>query len=218
VPEKVDDLMAEAAQFRREHKVMVLPVLIYLVGECPPAEAVVDMTTPTGFGMRHAPLLWPIAQDDAAATLDALAAGEATWGVLFWLPLMSGADDDRMVARWRAMVDALPDERRRRDVMAICQIFAGLAGRGQLWRRNMEGWTTTESPIVNEWMAEVAAESEITTLRKALTLFLRGRFRTIPEDVAEAIRAQPSREMLEEWAAHAGTVDSMEAVRDHLRR
>ncbi len=216
--EKVDDLMAEAARLRRECKGLVQPTLVYLVGECPPNEAVVDMTTPTRFGLRHAPLIWHIARDDAGTTLDALEAGEVTWGVLFWLPLMSGADDDRMVARWRARVDALPDERTRRDIVGIALVFAALANRGQVWRRTMAGYTKTESPVVNEWLEETVVETTLATLQRSVKIVLQTRFKAIPDDILETIGSQPSPELLEDWMQQAVSVDSINEFRAYLRR
>jgi hypothetical protein len=64
----------------------VLTALLDLQGHCP--DAVLDMTRPGGFGTQHAPLVWNIEEDSAPAVLEAVAKGEVSWGMLFWVALM----------------------------------------------------------------------------------------------------------------------------------
>jgi hypothetical protein len=151
-PEKGDDLLVEVAQFRRNlrhgpdrlGRYQVLPVLEYLCGECPSAEAVLDMTVPTGGGVRHAPLLWEIAKDSADESLTALEQQKATWGALFWIPLMAGADSETIVQRWQTLVAGLSSEQQA-NVTGIALVFAELAKRGQVWKPILERWKMTES-------------------------------------------------------------------------
>ena len=93
-PDKLDVTLEEAARIRiharhgqdRQGKFRVLTALIYLTGSCP--DAALDMTLPEGFGTRHAPVVWNVAADSAEATLTAVASGQASWGMLFWVALM----------------------------------------------------------------------------------------------------------------------------------
>src|SRR6188508_387790 len=56
--DKLDDLFAEAAQFRRtlkhgegrDKKYAVMPVLVYLIGVCPKDEKTLDLRSPGGLG------------------------------------------------------------------------------------------------------------------------------------------------------------------------
>ncbi len=102
-PDKLEVTLVEAAQLRlelrhgqeRRGKYNIVVALIYLQGTCP--ESIVDMTLPGGWGTKHTALVWNVATDSASEALDSLDAGIVTWGILFWIPLMSGADDPRSV-------------------------------------------------------------------------------------------------------------------------
>jgi hypothetical protein len=195
-----------------------LPVLIYLVGECPQKEAVLDMTVPSGQGIRHAPLLWEIAKDKAPDALDDYAHERTTWGILFWIGLMAGADDEEVVKRWLALVRALPAAQQP-DVLGVGLLFAGLAGRGQLWQRILGEWNMTESPILNEWIERTSAERELRARREALISFLKARFpNAVPAEVIETIKSQPSSPLLAEWIEHAGRAQTIEDFVAQLRR
>jgi hypothetical protein len=95
-PDKLDVTLVEAGQLRigvrhgedRRGKYNVLAALVYLRGRCP--EGVLDMTVPGGFGARHAPRVCNVADAVAGPSLESLAAGEATWGILFWIPHLTG--------------------------------------------------------------------------------------------------------------------------------
>ena len=70
--DKLDDLFAEAAQFRRNlrhgpertGKYAVMPILVYLSGECPEKEAKLDMRSPSGNGMLHQPTIWELCKSE----------------------------------------------------------------------------------------------------------------------------------------------------------
>jgi hypothetical protein len=219
--DKLDDLFAESAQFRRtlrhgeqrDRKYAVMPVLVYLVGKCPKEGAALDMRSPGGHGLLHAPVVWEVGEDSAVEALDAYEQGKTTWGILFWVPLMRGADDATLAERWRDLVLKLPAANQAM-LPPIAFVFAGLAGRGQVWRRVLEEWNMTESPIVNEWMEQ----SRLLEAREMLLLFLRSRFpNAVPEDVIELIKSQPSHAILRDWGKQAGTL-SIDQFRDYVRR
>ena len=220
-PDKLDDLFAEAAQFRRtlrhggerDQKYWVLPILVYLVGKCPKEEATLDMRSPGGHGMLHAPVIWEVGEDSASDALDAYEQGRTTWGILFWVALMKGADDVATATRWRDLVLKLPPANQS-VLPSIAFVFAGPAGRGQTWGRILEGWKMTESPIVNEWMEQ----SRLLEAREMLLLVLQSRFpNAVPEDVIELIKTQPSHAMLRDWGKQVGTL-SLADFRAYVRR
>ena len=78
-PDKLDVTLEEAGTPRgharhgegRKGKYRVLTALVYLQGRCP--DEPLHMTLPGGFGTRHAPLVWDVGEDSAAATLEAVA-------------------------------------------------------------------------------------------------------------------------------------------------
>jgi hypothetical protein len=202
----------------RKGKYQVFPVLIYLKDECPKDEAVLDMTVPSGYGIRHAPLLWEIGKDVAADALAAFAENKATWGILFWIPLMAGAENPLLVQQWQTLVADLPAPDQA-NLLGIALVFAELVGRGQVWRPILERWNMTESPIVNEWIAEAANLRELDTWREAVLDVLKRRFpNQVPPELAETINGQPGLDLLKDWHGQAAVVGTIEDFRAYLRR
>jgi hypothetical protein len=223
--DKLDDLLAEAAQFRRdarhgpqaEGKYAVLPVLIYLVGRCPDERKELDLTTPGGFGIRYKPVLWEVGQDPATAALDDFEQGKTTWGILFWVSLMAGAGEAGVVDRWRRIVLGLPQSEQA-DLIGIALVFAELAGRGLVWRQVLEGWNMTESAIVNEWIAKAQEQTRFEELRNTTIRVLNARFPgQVSSDIIATINQQPSLELLREWIDQAALLP-LDKFREYLRR
>jgi hypothetical protein len=126
-------------------------------------------TLPNGTGTRHGPLVWNVAEDDAAQTLEAVAGLQLSWGMLFWVPLMSGGGEASVTARWQEVVSARVEDPRMRDnLVGIALVFAELVGRGLVWKRVLEEWKMTESQIVNEWMSQGAARAKLEERRRSL--------------------------------------------------
>lgn len=206
-PNKLDVLLEETAVLRghvrhgddRKGKFRVSTALIYLQGRCP--DDILDMTLPGGYGIRHAPLVWNVAQDDAATVLEIVASGGASWGLLFWVPLMSDGGEDTVIERWKDVAEnVVPNRRDRDNLVGIALVFAELAGRVPAWRRGLEGTMWTESQVVNEWISQGLAEGRLEQQRRDLLRLLRGRFPgSVPEDIVTLIRRQDSLEILEEW-------------------
>lgn len=157
-PDKLDVTLEEVARLRlhgrhgqdRQGKYRVLTGLVYLQGRCP--ESALDMRLPEGFGTQHTALVWNIEEDIADAMLNSLDAGQTSWGVLFWVPLMAGGADEAVIVRWKERVLAIKDRRRRGDLGQIALVFAELAGRYAAWERGLEGFDMTESNVVNRWV------------------------------------------------------------------
>lgn len=182
--------------------------LVYLQGRCP--EPALDMTLPEGFGTRHRPLIWNVEEDGADATLMAVASGQASWGMLFWVPLMARGEDAALLARWKDLASAVEDRRRRGDLGKIALVFAELAGRFVAWEKALEGFDMTESKVVNSWIEDAVRERDLDNARRFLLRLLNKRFPCqVPPDVVEAINAQPSLPMLEDWFDSASQIGSM---------
>jgi hypothetical protein len=146
-PDKLDVTLEEAGILRgharhgadRKGKYKVLTALVYLTGRCP--DDVLDMTLPGGFGTRHAPLVWNVGEYNAPNTLEAVAGGQQSWGMLFWVPLMDGGQDTAVIARWREVVaQAVTDRRVRGNLAGIALVFAELVGRRVEWNRGLEAF------------------------------------------------------------------------------
>lgn len=206
-PDKLDVTLEETAVLRsrvrhgedRKGKYRVLTGLVYLRGRCP--DSVLDMTTPGGFGTRHAPLIWNVAEDNAAAILEAQRDGGNPPGLLWWVPLMAGGGDEAIMARWKeTVVAAVADRRARGDMAGVALIFAELAGRRMAWKRSLEGFDMLESQVIKEWMAEGEAKGKLEERRRNLLKILCGRFPgLIPNEVEQLIQRQDSLDLLDDW-------------------
>jgi hypothetical protein len=204
-PEKLDTTLVEAAVFRayarhgddRQGRYRVYSGLVYLKGSCP--EAVLDMTLAGGFGTRHAPLLWEVEKDDAGAALAAVADGRGGWGLLFWIALMTGADREAIIARWREQVndpDKVPSAWMRQNLVGIAMLFAELAGRFLVWERALEGWDMVESQVANRWRTQ----GEVRRSRAWLLELLRTKYQgSVTADVVQLVEQQSDLTLLQTW-------------------
>jgi hypothetical protein len=217
-PDKLDVTLEEAGILRghvrhgddRRGKYRVLTGLVYLQGRCP--EDVLDMTVPGGFGTRHAPLVWNLAEDSGPATLEAVAGGTLSWGMLFWVPLMAEGRQDAVIARWREVVtQVVPDPRTRGNLAAIALVFADLAGCRAEWKRGLEGFEMTESQVVNEWIQQGEVQGELKRQRRNLLQALSARFPgAVTEEITRLVNEQDSLPLLDDWfqaALHAATFE-----------
>ncbi len=204
--DKLDVTLTEAARLRfavrhgedRRGRYRVLTALVYLRGACP--DESLDMTTPSGLGTRHAPVIWNVADDRADATLDELAAGQTTWGILFWVPLMAGGGDALIIERWKELAGALPEARQRADLARIVPFFAELANCLPAWQKALEEWKMTESPLMNSWIEKAQQDAKLEQAREDLIQVLNIRFpNQISKEVLETIHQQPSLTMLHDW-------------------
>ena len=225
-PDKLDVTLEEASILRgharygedRKGKYKVLTALVYLQGRCP--DAVLDMTLPGGFGTRHAPLVWNIGDDDATVILEAVASGQVSWGMLFWVPLMKGSENDSVITRWKEVIaQTVPDRRTRGNLAGIALVFAELVGRRIEWSRGLEGFEMTESQVVNEWISQGEAKGQLKELRLNLLELLEGRFPgIIPADVVRLIQQQESMEVLHDWFKGAVRAYSFEHFMVELKK
>jgi hypothetical protein len=218
-PDKLDVTLEEAGILRgharhgtdRKGKYRVLTALIYLQGRCP--EAVLEMTLPGGFGTRHAPLVWNVGDDSASATLEAVANGLLSWGMLFWVALMAEGEQEGVIAHWREVVTAVVADRRMRgNLGGIALVFAELVGRRVEWKRGLEGFEMTESQVVNEWISQGALRNQRENLLQALELRFPG---AVTDEITRLVNDQESMELLNDWfraALKAGTFEEFLAV------
>ncbi len=221
--DKLDVTLEEVAILRsrarhgdeRKGKYRVAAGLVYLRDRCP--ADTLDMRLPDGSGTRHAPRVWNVAEDDATSALDAVAAGSVSWGTLFWVPLMAGADDDAIAQRWKDVVtNGVGDRSRRGNLAVVALVFAELAGRAIIWNRALEDFDMTESQVVNEWISKGVLKGQLTEGRQLLSKLLNKRFPgAVPPEVAQLIGEQESLDLLNHWfdaAASAATYDEFVVV------
>jgi hypothetical protein len=225
-PDKLDVTLEEAGILRararhgedRKGKYRVLTALIYLVGRCP--DGVIDMTLPGGFGTRHAPLVWNVGEDTASTAIEAVASGQISWGMLFWVALMADGGDDANIARWKEVVVQIVQDRRIRGNLAgIALVFAELAGRRIEWKRGLEGFEMTESQVVNEWISQGEARGILKMAREVLIDILKVRFPgSVPDEIVRLINQQESVDLLHDWRRAALRAGTFEQFMDVLKR
>jgi hypothetical protein len=225
-PDKMDVTLEEAGILRgharhgdeRKGKYRVVTALVYLQGCCP--DEVLDMTLPGGFGTRHAPLVWNVAADNALTTVEAVAGGQASWGLLFWVPLMAGGAEEAVIGRWKDVVTAtVPDRRVRGNLAGVALVFAELVGRRVEWKRGLEGFEMTESQVVNEWINQGMAAGTLREARRKLLQLLTARFPgAVPDEVVRLINEQDSLPLLDDWFQAALRAFTVEQFLDALKR
>ena len=177
------------------------------------------MTISGGFGTRHAPLVWNIEATLAARTLDEVAGGSVSWGMLFWVPLMAGGDEGDVIRRWRDLVtERVTDRTIRANLVGVALVFAELSGRFLAWERGLEGWEMTESQVVNRWIGQGEAKGKLLMARQALLEALELRFPgAVPSDVTKLIDQQTDLELLRTWFRGALRVYSFDHFMDVLK-
>ena len=220
--EKLDVLLEEAAILRcrvrhgesRKEKCKVVTAFVYLKGVCP--DRVLDMTVPGGFGIRHAPLIWNVREDQASTSIEEVASGRISWGMLFWTTLMHDGEDSAVIARWKeVVVQVVPDHAMRGNLASIALVFAELVGRRDAWKQGLEGLEMTESEVVNEWISM----GELKNQRRNLLELLNGRFPgVVPNDVVQLIQTQDNVTLLHEWFQNAIKADRFEQFMSEIKK
>ncbi len=185
--------------------------LAYLVERCP--QESLNMTFADGSGTRHAPRIWNIAADDASQTLAAVANDQESWAMLFWVPLMAGADQEAVIERWKELVLTKVESTKNQNNLAyIANDFAELAGCKLQWRRHLKEFNMQESSLAKEMMQR----GEIKMRQAYILRTLRGKFpEAITDNLIHTINDQDSPDLLDEWfdaAREATTYDEFLAV------
>jgi hypothetical protein len=151
--------------------------------------------------------------EDAAQTLDRIAAGEVSPCLLSWISLMRGGAEPGIIERWKAVANEEPNDQHRATYGALVTLFAELTDCAAVWKSGLEGWNMRESTIVAEWKAEGRAEGRAEGIaegvakakRSDLLELLGEKFGSpIAPDVVATIEAQADVDVLSRWfkAAH----------------
>lgn len=203
-------ILASRARWGDDRDYLVMPAMVHLTGRADPAE--VDMRSPSGQGLLHKPIIWDVATDDAAAVLERVAAGEASWAMLFWLPLMKGGGEEIIVKRWREVILATVADQKRGDDLRVCALlFAALARNAAVWQPVLEDSVMGESQLANTWRAEADALATLRTKRRDTLELMDIKFPgAASQGVRLVIERQVSIDVLNDWfsaLARAATYD-----------
>jgi hypothetical protein len=203
-PDMLDRLLEYLARLRRElrhgperrDKYQVVAAVLNLTGPVQPDLLEMSLPGPVVPNLALHAVVKTLRAEDAAATLDDIAAGRIARCLLCWISLMSGADEPGTIERWKLVAGAEPDSRLRADYAALALIFAGLAGRKDSWKQALEGWNMLESSVVEEWKAEAEAKAKRDAIRRVLQF----RFPdSVPADLETALGGQADLDKLSLW-------------------
>jgi len=217
-PKKLATTLLEVAVLRveaeeREQEQRILAALVYLTGRCPLHKLEMKLGD---FGTSHTTMVWNIGDEDAMAVLESVSNGGESPGILHWASLMNGADQIAVIDRWKEVtLQKVPDRAKRGNMAVNNGTFSELVGRGQEWKRGLEGFDMTESTFVNEWIDK----GELRRQRSLLLRLLNRRFpQQLPQQVNDLIRTQESMDLLESWFDAATDAQSFEEFMNVLKR
>ena len=172
-------------------------------------------------------------EEDAALTLDGIAAGTISRCLLSWISLMRGGAEPDIMERWKTIAATEPNGatpghlRPSRD--HLCRIdrlrrplALGLEGVGHAGinaRKRMEGGMDGRGRAEGapRASAEGEAKGRAEGERSALLLVLGQKFHTpVPRDLVAAVEAQSDSAVLTRWLTIAIDADSLEAFRSAI--
>ena len=168
-PDMLDRLLEYLARLRRglrqgaerRDPFVVVAALVSLRGGPQPGTLEMALPNLAVPSLAFSAAVRTLREDDAAATLDGIAAGLISRSILSWVSLMRGADDRGIIQRWKELADAEPDPRNQACYATVALVFAELNDRADLWRTELEGWNMRESTLVNEWKSEAKLEGRL---------------------------------------------------------
>jgi hypothetical protein len=182
----------------------VISVLLNLTGPVQPN--VLDMTEATlDGGLRLQVVQRTLREEDAAATLARIAAGEMERCILPWVVLMRGAGRADIIEEWRRLALQETDRRLRREYGAVALVFSELTRHASAWDRALEGWDVERSRHAMEWEGRGEARRARADLLRVLQTRFPGPF---PADLAAAIAELNDPNELTRWLDAALTAAS----------
>jgi hypothetical protein len=156
--------------------------------------------------------------EDAVATLDAIAAGRAPRCLLGWIPLMHGGGESAIMKRWKKIAAAEPDAVHRADHGYLARLFSELTAHHLAWVKALEGWNVRQSQVAEEVREEGRKKGEIETRRATVLEMLEQRFGSpIPKNVQRVIDSTKSVAKLKRLFSAAISANSLDEFRAALR-
>ena len=141
-----------------------------------------------------------------------LAANEV--GLIPWVPLAQSAQSAEVILReCRDRIDRLVPADEQGNFLAVTQMLARLRyNRDTIEAIFRRSGVMIESPWLKEMFEESIAEKQ----RQDIVLFLRGRFKSVPEEVGTALRGVTDPDRLQELTLWAGQCTDLDAFRTRL--
>ncbi|HYT93786.1 MAG TPA: hypothetical protein VEL76_34015 [Gemmataceae bacterium] len=146
-------------------------------------------------------------QEEAALPLlRAIQAGEQGRILLPLIPVMRAEDSPEVIRIWLDLWASEPDERLRREYVALTRVFLELSAERDRWRQALEGLGVIKSPF----MESLRAEGEANAIVRVLNLRFPGQ---VPADLSATIEQTRDRPRLDQWLTLAATAASFDDFR-----
>ncbi len=117
---------------------------------------------------------------EASAVAADIAAGQASWWLLAWFPLLRGGTEAAILELWLHLAARHPEQRERGILAGLTLTFAELAGTRAVWDKALEGWNVIKSPYLEELREKVRAEGHAEGVRATLLRLGRQKFGKTP--------------------------------------
>jgi hypothetical protein len=192
----------------------VIGVVLNLTG--PPQAQEWSMAPPDfgGAGLHVKVRVLTLREVDAGAVLAAVAAGQVSWAMLAWVPLMRGGGDPAVIGEWRRLAGQVANPRRRGDLGGLAEVFAELAGCLEVWRTGLEGWDVEVSQVVLEWQEKARLAGRAEASRENLLQLVQAKFPGESlADIEAAVAAQKDLAVLGRWFKAALAAKTLAEVR-----
>jgi hypothetical protein len=168
----------------------------------------------TGIRTCVEPLERNLSEEDAAATLDGIAAGRISRALVPWIPLMTGGGEAGIIQRWVELAKAEQDDRVRADYGGLVVVFAEAAGREAVWREAMKEWNMVESPFIKEFEIAAANKALVKDRVELLMSILEEKFQpSVPAELVATIKATSDLGQLKKWITAAAAASTLDAFR-----
>jgi hypothetical protein len=137
-----------------------------------------------------------LADQDAAATLALIEAGELALCILPWVVLMRGGGESQLIERWKQLVVREADVAARAAYRSFALVFAELIPELVNWQRHLEGWEVRES----QYLKSFEVRGEVKRAQADVLRILQSRLRApAPEPIRLAIEGTNDLGILDRW-------------------
>ena len=170
---------------------------------------------------HHQPESFAMSQVDFPAFLEGIAAKPSRHPLLYWGPLMQGADDPDTIQEWLRLAKRHFPARRQANLRTVAQTFSELPLRQRVWVESLKEWNVGESSLLKEWTAaaEVQAEAKgvVRSRQEVILRTLNQRFpRQIDSKLRDKIRTESQLAILDHWIDRAYYAQTMADFRETL--
>lgn len=166
---------------------------------------------------EHQSEWFSMAEADLQTFLSGIAADPTLHVLLYWAPLMKGADDPAKIQEWLRLAKTHFPKPLRSNLRIVALTFAELTGRASIWINFLKDWNVGESLLLRQWTAEAEAKAAAKALQATFLRIVANRFPA--EDVQtlrKKVRSEVRAETLNVWIDTAVAAKSADDLRKAL--